>query len=156
MTATRSAESRWANHSAVMIEVADALDAWCPPTFTPSVGHSNTAIALKQGRLGSRLIHSDFSTQVPALRVEAVDTTGAGDAFAAGLIHALAHHLDDHAALVLANTLGALATTRIGAGTALPHCAEITEALRSGWNENPTLAAAAQRAGASLDCSQGA
>lgn len=118
------------------------------------IGLSDAAIALKQGPLGSRLIHAGSSTQVPALRVEALDTTGAGDAFAAGLIHALAHDLDDHAALVLANSLGALATTRIGAGTALPQCAEITAALRSGWSGNPALATAAQRAVASLSCVQ--
>jgi DNA-binding Lrp family transcriptional regulator len=35
LTDTRSsAVSAW-NHSAVMIEVIEALDAWCPPTFSP-------------------------------------------------------------------------------------------------------------------------
>ncbi len=36
LTATRSSASRWANHSAVIAVTREALDAWCPPTFTPS------------------------------------------------------------------------------------------------------------------------
>ena len=36
LTATRSSASRWANQSAVIAVTSEALDAWCPPTFTPS------------------------------------------------------------------------------------------------------------------------
>ena len=35
MTLTRSGASRTANHSAVISDTIDALDAWCPPTLTP-------------------------------------------------------------------------------------------------------------------------
>src|SRR5918995_5671483 len=35
LTDTRSGASRWANHSAVIRLTIDALEAWCPPTFTP-------------------------------------------------------------------------------------------------------------------------
>ncbi len=37
MTETRSGARRCANQSAVMIEIIEALEAWCPPTFTPEV-----------------------------------------------------------------------------------------------------------------------
>ena len=36
LTATRSSASRWANQSAVIAVTSEALDAWWPPTFTPS------------------------------------------------------------------------------------------------------------------------
>ena len=35
MTDTRSGASRNANHSAVISDTIDALDAWWPPTLTP-------------------------------------------------------------------------------------------------------------------------
>ena len=35
LTLTRSGASRTANHSAVISDTIDALDAWCPPTLTP-------------------------------------------------------------------------------------------------------------------------
>ena len=36
LTLTRSAPSRWANHSAVMADTREAELAWWPPTLTPS------------------------------------------------------------------------------------------------------------------------
>lgn len=51
---------------------------------------------------------------------EAVDTTGAGDAFMAGVITALERGLTDgHDVLALANAVGAVVTTEPGASTAL-------------------------------------
>ncbi len=36
LTLTRSAASRWAKYSAVITDTRLALEAWWPPTFTPS------------------------------------------------------------------------------------------------------------------------
>lgn len=110
----------------------------------------NARIALKRGSSGSRLIDSKESITVPAIPVTVLDTTGAGDAFTAGLIHAMTTHLDPQAALVLANTLGALATTRTGAGAALPSRDEVVASLESAWAWDLPLAAAARRAARSL------
>ena len=44
MTLTRSGASRIANHSAVISDTIDALDAWWPPTFTPD-GFGRTRLA---------------------------------------------------------------------------------------------------------------
>ena len=52
---------------------------------------------------------------IPAFRVDAVDTTGAGDAFSAGLAWALAEGHDFDDALLLASAAGAIATTGAGA-----------------------------------------
>ncbi len=73
---------------------------------------------------------------VPGFAVDALDTTGAGDAFVAGLLTGI---LADRAALTdptaleavvrRANACGAIATTRLGAIPALPTAAELTAFL---------------------------
>jgi ribokinase len=52
--------------------------------------------------------------------VDAVDTTGAGDAFVGGLSFALASRLDIGAALELGNLCGALSATAFGTQTSFP------------------------------------
>ncbi len=71
-------------------------------------------------------------------KVTPIDTTGAGDAFVAGLLAALAERtslpvLDElPAILARAHGCGALATTAKGAMTALPSRIELDAFLRSG------------------------
>lgn len=52
---------------------------------------------------------------VPAFRVEAVDTVGAGDAFVGGLAAALADGADVREAAIIGSAAGALAATVVGA-----------------------------------------
>lgn len=68
--------------------------------------------ALAYGPTGGR--------QVPALPIDAVDTTGAGDAFCGGLAAALDRGLDIEAALRYASVGAALACTIEGAQSSLP------------------------------------
>ena len=42
-TATLSSPLRWPNHSAVMIPIIEADDAWCPPTLISPGGRSRLA-----------------------------------------------------------------------------------------------------------------
>ncbi|MEV3830436.1 PfkB family carbohydrate kinase, partial [Aeromonas allosaccharophila] len=71
-------------------------------------------------------------------RVTPLDTTGAGDAFVAGLLAALAGRTslpslaELPAILAQAHGCGALATTAKGAMTALPTRSELDAFLRSG------------------------
>jgi ribokinase len=58
-----------------------------------------------------------------------VDTVGAGDAFAAALTVCLAGGGDREEALLFACVAGALATTRRGAQSALPHYKEVIKWL---------------------------
>ncbi|MBI4440870.1 adenosine kinase [Candidatus Woesearchaeota archaeon] len=46
---------------------------------------------VKDGANGSYVAHQGFVVHVPAYRVAAVDTTGAGDMYAAGFLHAYLH-----------------------------------------------------------------
>jgi fructokinase len=69
---------------------------------------------------------------VQGFSVEAVDTTGAGDGFVAGLIMGLLNHPEAwhqeetlRAVCRLANAVGALTTTKRGAIPALPTKAQV-------------------------------
>jgi fructokinase len=61
--------------------------------------------------------------------VDVVDTTGAGDAFTAGAIAALAGGESLAEALAFGNAVAAVTTTRTGAMTALPTRADLTSVL---------------------------
>jgi sugar/nucleoside kinase (ribokinase family) len=75
-------------------------------------------------KLGAEGCHVTGVGRVPAPRVEAVDGTGAGDAFAAGFIYGILAGRPPEECAVLANRLGALATTAVGAYAGLPDSAD--------------------------------
>ncbi|MCB2214183.1 fructokinase [bacterium] len=90
------------------------------------------------GKGGSRYYTPDVRGSVPGFKVEAVDTTGAGDGFVAGLIYGLLNHSDDWQEEVrlneicrFANVVGALTTTQRGAIPALPTLAQVQQFLTS-------------------------
>lgn len=82
----------------------------------------------------------------PARPTICIDTTGAGDAFVAGLLFSLAAHgMPDNAQALeqgigLAQTCGALATTAKGAMTALPYMAELASSGTLEVTDNNVLA----------------
>ena len=77
--------------------------------------HGARRLALKLGADGCFVAEDGFAEHVPAQRVDAVDGTGAGDAFAAGLLYGLLAGWPLDRAATLANAAGALATTVVGA-----------------------------------------
>jgi fructokinase len=94
-------------------------------------------IVVTQGAAGSIAFTKEGGrTEMPGLGVKAVDTTGAGDAFLAGLIHGLLEHPDDWQQklaeiLYFANAVGALTTTKRGAIPALPSRKRVRELAKS-------------------------
>ncbi|MGX5022733.1 aminoimidazole riboside kinase [Enterobacter sp. UPMP2060] len=88
----------------------DALMARCPARL----------VLVTQGKEGVIAWHDGAVKHYPATPVECVDTTGAGDAFVAGLLFGLAAGQDLTPVIALAQRCGALATTAKGAMTALP------------------------------------
>lgn len=77
-------------------------------------------VLVTQGKEGVIAWHEGAVKHYPATPVQCVDTTGAGDAFVAGLLYGLAAGQDLVPAIALAQRCGALATTAKGAMTALP------------------------------------
>jgi arabinose-5-phosphate isomerase len=75
----------------------------------------NGAVVLTDGAAGCAIAAEGFEGLVPGQAVEAVDTTGAGDAFLGGLLAALHHGLGWRDAGRLANACGAACAERIGA-----------------------------------------
>ncbi|MTH34532.1 ribokinase [Paracoccus limosus] len=74
---------------------------------------------------------SGKTTLQPAFKVEAVDTTGAGDCFAGWFAAGLARGEDVATALRHASAAAALQVTRKGAGDAMPDRAEVLDFLNA-------------------------
>ncbi len=72
-------------------------------------------VALTLGRRGSIIMHEEQLIPIEGVAVEAVDTTGAGDMYAAGVLYGITHglswqqagHLGSHAAAQIVAQLGA-------------------------------------------------
>lgn len=93
-------------------------------------------VALKMGSEGCWLsTRSQTTGRVPAFTVKVVDTTGAGDAFNAGIIYGYIRGLSLAASAVLGNAVGALATTVRGIGRALPGRDSVVALLRSSLSQ---------------------
>lgn len=87
------------------------------------------AVIVTLGGDGAVVIERGEVTPIPAPRVEAVDTTGAGDAFCGALASALSRGRSLVEAAHWATIAGALATTRAGAQASMPTRAEVEEFL---------------------------
>lgn len=87
------------------------------------------AVVVTLGAEGAMVVEGDEATHIPSPKVEAVDTTGAGDAFCGALAHALAGGAPLTEAARWGVTAGAIATTRRGAQTALPTLSELRRLL---------------------------
>jgi len=71
--------------------------------------------AVTLGDEGCHVAADDFDGHVPAVEVDAVDGTGAGDAFVAGFLYGRLAGWDTERCARFANAAGALATTAVGA-----------------------------------------
>lgn len=83
-------------------------------------------ILVTLGAKGTLVYRENISTIIPSIRVNVVDTTGAGDAFVGGVLARLSQDTDwQHNSVIeeavqWGNRCGGLATTKKGAMTALP------------------------------------
>ena len=76
------------------------------------------------GARGALIADGQTTDHVPAMPVEAVDSTGAGDAFIGSLAVFLAEGVGLGEAVRRANAVAALSVTRLGTQAAFPHRAE--------------------------------
>jgi ribokinase len=115
------AESLAGRSSARPGQVADDLQ---------SIGSSRLVMTV--GSEGCLVVDGPDRIKVPAYRVEAVDTVGAGDAFNGALAAALSEGLSLAEAAKRANAAAAIAVTKPGAQGALPTRDEIDQMVESG------------------------
>ena len=83
------------------------------------------------GSRGSLIVEKDGHEFIPALKVDAVDTTGAGDTYCGALCVALAEGKALPEAARFATASSAISVTKMGAQTAIPSRAEIDAFLKS-------------------------
>lgn len=94
---------------------------------TLAAGDGPATIVLKRGPHGASVVTADGSIDVAGFPVDVVNTVGAGDAFASGLITKRLQGWDWFEAVRFANACGAIEVTRQGCASALPTEAEVVE-----------------------------
>jgi len=84
-------------------------------------------VVMTLGEKGALMVTASSSKLIPAMRMLAVDTTGAGDAFNAGLATALASGESLESAVEFAVVIGGLAVTKEGVIPSLPRREEVVQ-----------------------------
>lgn len=111
------------------------------PAITGEADHARALTRLRQshagmlcvtlGPRGSMMLVGDALFVEPGFAVNAVDTTGAGDVFRAGFIHAYLRGDSPAGVLRFANAAAALSCTRAGALGGVPTLAEVAAFMAS-------------------------
>ncbi|CAH8383622.1 unnamed protein product [Eruca vesicaria subsp. sativa] len=114
-------------------------DAYDDEVVLQKLFHPNLKLlVVSEGPNGCRYYTQEFKGKVGGVKVKAVDTTGAGDAFVSGLLFSLASDLtlltDEkklREALLFANACGAITVTERGAIPAMPTMDAVQDLLSS-------------------------
>ena len=114
------------------IEINNIDDARRAAEILLSRGVKNAIITL--GVNGVFFKNAEFEKHVDAIRMNAVDTTGAGDAFNGGFITALAEGKSIEESLKFATCTSAISVTRKGAAASMPSREEIDELYNKHFN----------------------
>ena len=96
----------------------------------PRLRTARSNVVVKLGALGSRWLRADGDVVMPAPVVDAVDTTGAGDAFNAGFLSAWLRGASLATCLATGNSVGAASTQAAGGLDALPTARQLPRLLR--------------------------
>jgi len=120
-------------HSHISLLTADeAMTFACQSTETAAAQEllniGSRFVILKRGALGCGIFSADGTIDIEGIRVEAKDTTGAGDTFAGGFCVDWLKHGDVVRAARFANIVAAAKVQKIGSGRQCPTVAEV-EAL---------------------------
>jgi sugar/nucleoside kinase (ribokinase family) len=90
-----------------------------------ALGQLVPCAVVKQGPKGAVAIQNDEVVAGPGFKVEVLDTTGAGDSFAAGFVSAYVRRSPLAECLRVANACGALSTRKLGGTPGQPTKAEL-------------------------------
>ncbi|MDQ4078379.1 MAG: sugar kinase [Chloroflexota bacterium] len=131
-------ESRWAGPLLDLLEVVDLFlpheveatgisGKERPEEALAWLGEHVPLVAMKRGAAGAMVQHGEELYVMGAFAVQVVDTTGAGDAFAAGFLHGWLQGWPIERTLRFANATGALAVTRVGASEDPPTEEEVMD-----------------------------
>jgi len=87
-------------------------------------------VVVKLGPRGAIAAAAGQVVSAPPFKVRPVDTTGAGDSFAAGFVHAFLSGRDLHGCLLEGNACGALSTLKVGGTAGQPDLKSLEKFLR--------------------------
>lgn len=113
------------------VEVKTQADAEKAAKVFLEKGVKNVVITM--GSLGAFATDGVKSELLPRLNVNAIDTTGAGDAFNGGFVMALSEGKDLFDALRYGNATGALSVTKLGTAPSMPNRAEIDAMVKENY-----------------------
>ena len=86
-------------------------------------------LTITLGGKGSLTASKDGYMHIPAFKVEAADTTGAGDVFHGGYIYGLLKGWSLRDTVIFASALAAMKCTKIGGRTRIPGLSEVMNFL---------------------------
>jgi 5-dehydro-2-deoxygluconokinase len=116
--------TKWHGNEPVTADERTQIEAWIRETYLAD-GSPDT-IVLKRGSKGVTIFdRHDGELDVPGFPVEVLNTVGAGDAFASGLIYARMQGESWFDSGRFANGCGAIVVTKHGCGDALPTLEEV-------------------------------
>ncbi|MFW6074705.1 MAG: carbohydrate kinase family protein [Chloroflexota bacterium] len=104
---------------------ADSFDDAVATFQSQMPGTACRAAFVSRGAGGSVAIHPGGIQHCAAFSIDVVDTTGAGDAFAAGTIFGIISGWEDAEILQFGNAVGGLACRKLGARASLPSRSEV-------------------------------
>jgi ribokinase len=94
------------------------------------VGRGFEAVIVTLGARGALIATHEGGRRIAPVKVEAIDTTGAGDAFIGSFAVFLAEGLPEREALKRANLYAALSTTQVGTQKSFPTRAQFDSEWR--------------------------
>ena len=101
-----------------------------PQQAALKLGQHSPAVVITLGEAGLVWKNEDGSGSLPAFSIEAVDTTGAGDAFHGAFAAGLASGKPWNDLLAYASAVGALCCTKYGARPAIPTAQDLAAFLK--------------------------
>ena len=113
-----------------LLRITQSFDSTRGAVSLMNLGVKNVIITL--GSNGCYVKNASEEGRIGTFKVNAIDTTAAGDSFSGALAAQLANGVPLKEALVFANATGALTTTKIGAQEALPTKEEVIKLMKQG------------------------
>jgi len=95
------------------------------------ISYGVKGVIVTLGKDGAFVVWDREYKHVPSFKVEAVDTTGAGDAFNGGLAVALSEGKDLISSVIFANAVSGLSVTKMGAALSMPYREEVEKFLKN-------------------------
>lgn len=93
------------------------------------MSNDRTRVVAKLGRRGSATLAKDVLLEVPTFAIDPIDTTGAGDSFDAGFLHAWLREQPIRECLRWGSACGALSTRGLGGTPSQPDANEVRALL---------------------------